>query len=92
MRVIIEAHQQKQQAMNLLAAEPTQVEGKPKKTEAADLIVPEEKLPGKIGFRDYLNLFSFGPGCFGFFLFFLVCLLTALGQLATSFTLSNWTA
>lgn len=73
--------------------DPEVKEGKEgKKEEAADLIVPEERLPGKIAFRDYINLFSFGPGGFGFFLFFFVCLLTALAQLGTSFTLSNWTS
>lgn len=78
LKVIIEEHQMKQQAFMVFNAEPAQEDGKAKKEEAADLIVPEEKLPGKIAFRDYLNLFSFGPGGFGFFIFFLVCLLTAL--------------
>jgi hypothetical protein len=56
------------------------------------LIVAEETLPGKIGFKDYQNLFAFGPGKCGFILLFGICLITALAQLSTSFTLANWTA
>lgn len=56
------------------------------------MIVAEESLPGKIGFVDYRNLLSFGPGMCGILVFFFACLVTALAQLSTSFTLANWTA
>ena len=52
----------------------------------------EEKLPSKIRFKDYQNLFSFGPKGWGFACLFLICAGAALAQLATSFTLANWTS
>jgi ATP-binding cassette subfamily C (CFTR/MRP) protein 4 len=35
-----------------------------------------------------MELFSFGPGIFGFVVFFLVCVATSLMQLANSFLLT----
>lgn len=58
----------------------------------AELIVDEEPLPGTIGIVDYRNLVSFGPKCWGFLIFFFVVITTSLMQLATSFTLANWTS
>lgn len=63
-----------------------------KNNNATDLIVAEEPLPGKVGFKDYRNLFSFGPGLCGFFLFIGMSVLVALAQLGTSFSLAYWTA
>ena len=63
-----------------------------KKDPTADLIAPEQMLPGKITPRDYYNLFKYGRfGILGFTIFMLTGLVTALFQLATSFTLANWT-
>jgi len=56
-----------------------------------DLVVPEMTLPDKVTLKDLLNLLSFGPGICGFLIFAFVCITGALLQLATSFTLANWT-
>jgi hypothetical protein len=69
----------------------TQEVVEPQSKEVTDLIVPEEALPGHITLKDYYNLLSFGPGLWGFILFFVACALTAVVQMATSLTLANWT-
>lgn len=58
---------------------------------ATDLIVDEKTSAKKIGFQDYKNFLSFGPGWFGFFMFFLIVTISSLAQLGTSFTLAHWT-
>jgi len=42
------------------------------------LIVPEQMLSGTITFRDYYNLFKFGPGVFGIIIFAIICICAAL--------------
>ena len=62
------------------------------KSKVQNLIAPEMDIPAGVGFRDYWNLLSFGPGAFlGCFLFFMTNIAKAVAQLFTSFTLANWT-
>jgi len=61
-------------------------------TKQADLIEKEAQPAHNVSWRDYVTLFSYGPGSLGLVFFLLVCILAALAQLATSFALGNWTS
>ena len=68
------------------------VENKTQDKKAASLIQPESDISESVGWKDYSNFLSFGPGAFcGFFIFFGLLILKSLSQLATSFALVVWT-
>jgi hypothetical protein len=55
-----------------------------------DLIVPEEKISGGVGYKDYKNLFSFSSGFLGIVICAVCHVLATLTQLAPSYVISAW--
>lgn len=66
--------------------------GNEDKKKVVDLVVPEKRIEGGVGFKDYRELFSFSLGICGIILYAFISIAASLLQLAPSYVISIWTS
>ena len=67
--------------------EPTKVE---KQKIQQNLVAEEEKISGKVTFKDCSNYLGYSLGCCGILLYFLACSNAAVWQLIVGLFLAEW--
>ena len=58
----------------------------------SNLVDEEEKITGKVTFRDYRNYLEYSLGTCGIILYVIICSSAAIFQLAISLFLAEWAA
>lgn len=55
-----------------------------------NLVEAEDRITGKVTFKDYRNYWNYSLGCCGILIYIIVCALASIIQLGVTYQLTEW--